>query len=339
MKLALVGEAWGAEEARTRMPFQGASGWLLNKLLDGAGIRRADCLVTNVFNLRPEPNNDIANLCGPKGESDLPPISSGKYVRRQYNEEIARLAVEITEYGPNLVVALGSTALWAFTGVGSISKNRGAVLRSNGNVHDGLSGFKLLPTYHPAAILRDYSLLPVTYADFAKASRERAFPEIRRPERRVYIEPELKDCAWFYEQCAKAKRLSIDIETRGDAITCIGFAPTISEAYVIPFEDMRKPGHSYWPNARDERMAMEWVKRICALPMPKIFQNGLYDLHFLWRRYGITVANAGEDTMLLHHALQPEAPKGLAYMGSIYTNEASWKLMRGKTDTIKREDN
>ena len=32
--------------------------------------------------------------------------------------------------------------------------------------------------------------------------------------------------------------------------------------------------------------------------------------------------------MLLHHALQPESEKGLAFLGSVYTNEASWKMMR-----------
>jgi hypothetical protein len=41
--------------------------------------------------------------------------------------------------------------------------------------------------------------------------------------------------------------------------------------------------------------------------------------------------------MLLHHALYPEAQKSLGYMGSLYTDEGSWKQMRGKT-TIKRED-
>jgi hypothetical protein len=43
--------------------------------------------------------------------------------------------------------------------------------------------------------------------------------------------------------------------------------------------------------------------------------------------------------MLLHHALQPESEKSLGFLGSIYTGEASWKLMRqrGKT-TIKRDE-
>ena len=70
----------------------------------------------------------------------------------------------------------------------------------------------------------------------------------------------------------------------------------------------------------------------------KIFQNGLYDISFLWRAYGIGVRGAEEDTMLLHHALYPESLKGLGFLGSIYCDEGAWKGMRKGTETIKRED-
>jgi uracil-DNA glycosylase family 4 len=52
--IAIVGEAWGEQEERARAPFVGASGYELTRMLDEAGIRRADCFLTNVFNLRPE---------------------------------------------------------------------------------------------------------------------------------------------------------------------------------------------------------------------------------------------------------------------------------------------
>jgi hypothetical protein len=73
--------------------------------------------------------------------------------------------------------------------------------------------------------------------------------------------------------------------------------------------------------------------------MGKTFQNGLYDISFLWRSYGLRVRNPEHDTMLLHHALQPESPKGLDFLGSVYTEEASWKLMRPRgKQTIKRDE-
>ena len=51
--IALIGEAWGAEEERAGRPFVGMAGWQLDQLLKAAGIHRSQCHVTNVFNLRP----------------------------------------------------------------------------------------------------------------------------------------------------------------------------------------------------------------------------------------------------------------------------------------------
>jgi hypothetical protein len=229
---------------------------------------------------------------------------------------------------------LGNTACWALLGSTGISKIRGTVTESS-----ILRGFKVLPTYHPAAILRQWDLRPVTVLDLAKAGRESAFPEIRRPERTVYIEPSLSDLEWYYGHYLQAaKRISFDIETSGRQITCIGFAPDEKSALVLPFVDNRRAGGSYWPDLASELQAWSFVRRVLSHPAPKVAQNGLYDIHFLWKSYGIAVTNFEDDTMLLHHALQPESEKGLAFLGSVYTNEASWKLMRKGNTTIKRDD-
>jgi hypothetical protein len=54
---------------------------------------------------------------------------------------------------------------------------------------------------------------------------------------------------------------------------------------------------------------------------------------------GFQINNMLHDTMLLHHSLFPEMLKGLGFLGSVYTNEQSWKLMsRPKTDTEKRDE-
>lgn len=94
---------------------------------------------------------------------------------------------------------------------------------------------------------------------------------------------------------------------------------------------------SYWPTAEAEVLAWRFVRRVLSLPMPKYGQNTLYDINFLWTRYGITVENYEDDTMLMHHALQPESLKGLGFLGSVYTNEGSWKLMNRRDPTVKRE--
>jgi uracil-DNA glycosylase len=350
-KISIVGEAFGEEEEKLGHPFVGTAGRELLSMLDEAGIvarpnvrwlspeilrefwlTQTEVHLTNVFNLRPGPKNDIDTLCVPKSEdrSGLPPLRAGKYIGHQYLPELSRLREELRAVKPNLVIGLGNTAAWALLGNAGISKIRGSITTAR-----LVPNQKVLPTYHPAAVLRQWDLRPVTVFDLMKARREAEFPDVRLPKRTVYIEPGLQDLEWFYVNHVLPNRyLSVDIETASDQITCIGFAPRTDLALVIPFVDLRRGGN-YWPTDTEELRAWDAVRRYLKSPCRKVFQNGLYDIHFLWRRYGLPVHNAEHDTMLLHHALHPESEKGLGFLGSVYTNEASWKLMR--TSTIKRD--
>lgn len=332
-KIAIVGEAWGADEERFRMPFVGASGNELTRMLKEAGIDRSQCFLTNVFNLRPK-NNDITTLCTDKanGITGRGPLAAGKYLRPEYAGELSRLARELRSNAPNVIIATGNTPNWFLGAIGGISKIRGAAYASPFG--------KTLPTYHPAAILRDWSLRPVTVLDFQKAARESLFPNLRRPRRTVLIPESINDLEDFYATyLIKAEELSVDIETRRTEITCLGIAPSISEALVIPFTDPRASSGSYWKSIEEELFAWRFIRKVLGSPVPKVFQNGLYDIHFLWKSYGIAVNNCADDTMLLHHSLYPESQKGLGFLGSVYTNEASWKMMRTRgKETIKKDE-
>ena len=362
--LLLLGEAFGSNEARLGFGFVGASGVELLKMLGEAGViiltsedrsylsrfwqtsnpalvdavwrLHPEVYRTNVFNLHPL-GNDIEQFCGPKATAlpGYPALTKSKYVHAKFQSEIERLADELCAINPNLVVCLGNTPLWALAGTTGISKLRGTTRLSTHTV----TGIKILPTYHPAAILRQWENRPISVADLIKAGREAAYPEIRRPEREVWIEPTLEDLYEFERRyIADSPLLSCDIETSGSLITCIGFAPTPRAILVVPFFDARRKNKSYWPTNRDERDAWGFVKRVLENQTPKLFQNGLYDIAFLLRSAGIAVRGAAEDTMLLHHALQPESLKGLGFLGSIYSDESAWKQERRGTKTIKRDE-
>jgi uracil-DNA glycosylase len=336
MNIALVGEAWGEHEARQRTAFVGPTGYLLTNLLTEAGIRRADCLLTNVFNLKPHMNK-IEYMCGPKeqGLYGYPSIMPGKFISRGFKPELDRLCKELTDARPNITVCLGNTAMWAMLGKTLMRTHRGVTQLSTHT----LAGLKVLPTYHPAALFKQFNLRPLVVMDLMKALRESASPKIQRPERHIWIEPTLEDIHEFDRRfILPCERLAVDIETAGKVITCIGFAPTADVALVIPFADARKPGRNYWVDPETYHQAVDVVQTILSRPTPKTFQNGLYDITFIWRAWGIKVRNAAEDTMLLHHALQPESLKGLGFLGSVYTDEGSWKEMRKRKTTIKRED-
>jgi uracil-DNA glycosylase len=362
-EIVIVGEAWGENEHRIREAFVGSSGIELLRMLDEGGVleltsedqnyiykfwqdrdpryidmvwrMHPEIYRTNVFNLRPH-GNKIENLCGTRQEgiSGLPSFGKSKYFRAEFAGEIDRLAAELLEQDPNLIIACGNTPCWALLGNTKISTIRGTTHLSTHTV----TGFKVLPVYHPAAVMRTWEYRPTTVADFIKAAREAKFPELRRPKREIWIDPSLDDIRRFKrEHIDNCKLLSVDIETAGRAITCIGFAPRPDIAIVIPFVKTTRFGRNYFTNPASEREAWNIITNILADPATKkTFQNGMYDIAFLWRAYGIKVIGAEHDTMLLHHALYPESEKSLGFLGSIYTDEGSWKRMR-KSETIKED--
>lgn len=96
-EVMLVGEAPGANEDRRGIPFTGQAGTILNDALERANIDRETTYITNVVHCRPlanrTPTEAEARFCG-----DL------------------WLAQEIADVQPNLVVAMGQTALRYLTG-------------------------------------------------------------------------------------------------------------------------------------------------------------------------------------------------------------------------------
>lgn len=335
-KILIVGEAPGETEEREGRPFVGASGKELDRMLAEAGLDRAAMRLTNVFLSRPK-DNKIETFMVPIKEATpeskaLGPMRAGKYCHPALLSEVRDIEAEIIATSPHLVLALGSTALWALTGESAISKFRGTVLA-------GRSGTKVLPTFHPSAVLRQWDLRSTVLSDLLKAERQSHFPEIRRPSREIWIDPSLPDIRrWMDSDLTGARLLAVDVETRNKQITEIGFAASRHRALVVPF--IRGFKEDYWKSLEEEVAAWHLVQEILLSPVEKLFQNGMYDLQYIYR-WGMRVnlgEGGGQDTMLLHHALYPELPKGLGFLGSIYTDEASWKIMRNRKDSEKADD-
>ena len=353
--IILVGEAFGEAEEESKRPFAGMSGRELFLMLGEAGFggeewsrarklfytglgwlgAREDWLraqglgMTNVLALRP-PDNKIAALCCSKKE--LPhgyshsPMDQGAYLRPEYLPELDRLRDELQQLKPNLVVALGNVACWALLGTRGISGLRGTTSQER------LTGLnlKVLPTYHPAGVMRNWSWRQIVVGDLFKSRRESGFAEIRRPERSIILNPTIEEVEeWTQVAIKSAAPLSCDTETAMGGITMVGFASSRSRAIVIPFRNFlggNGPIH-YWPSIEHEVRAWLCVRNLLLAPNPKIFQNGLYDLQY-FMRLGLRPLNCEEDTMLLHHSILPEMQKGLGFLGSVYTDEPAWKLMR-----------
>lgn len=344
-KMMLVGEAWGQEEARLHKSFVGWSGQELTRMLRDAGINRSECYLTNLFHERP-PDNDITAFCTDIKTArsidpgySLSPLQKGGYLHPQYLSNLERLAAEVEGVDPVVIVPLGGTALWALAGVSAITKHRGAVGPSS-----LCPGHKMVPTFHPASVLRSWHQRVIVVSDLIKARRECGFRDVRRPARRIRIATTVGDVRAFIDETddalareGAAALLTLDVETKNRQITDFGFALSPEDAFVIPLVDERNEDNSYW-KAHEESDIWHCIDTLCRHRIPKLGQNGLYDIQMALRCHSWQIMNYEHDTMILHHALYPEMQKDLGFLGSIYTNETAWKLMRTRTQKTEKKD-
>jgi uracil-DNA glycosylase len=126
-KLVFVGEGPGAEEDSTGRPFVGRAGQLLNKIIVAIGLKREDVYIANIVKCRP-PNN-------------RPPE------REEVDTCEPFLFRQLAFIKPKVIVALGSPAFQC------LARTRESISRARGEWRD-LNGVRLMPTFHPAFLLR-----------------------------------------------------------------------------------------------------------------------------------------------------------------------------------------
>lgn len=126
--LMFIGEGPGADEDREGEPFVGRAGKLMNMAFDGIGIKREEVYIANIVKCRPpsnrNPETDEADACI-------------DYLRNQ-----------VMLVKPKVIVLLGSVALKNILG------NEYGITASRGNWVER-KGILYMPTWHPAALLRD----------------------------------------------------------------------------------------------------------------------------------------------------------------------------------------
>lgn len=156
-RMAIVGEAPGAEEARQGRPFVGRSGRLLDESLAAVGIERAECLVANVFRRQP-PGNKIGHFFASRARARKEgrviderwgAFGTSDRLLADYSGEIEHLRETLAAYAPTVIVALGRTPTWALTGENGILTLRGTILPCR-----LVEGVEVVPTFHPSYLLR-----------------------------------------------------------------------------------------------------------------------------------------------------------------------------------------
>ena len=136
-ELMFIGEAPGADEDRAGEPFVGKAGQLLTRIIETMGYQRHDIYIANVLKCRP-------NM--PDGESgNRRPTPAEMATCLPYLEEQIRIIQ------PKVLVALGAVAMEGLV------KEQRPLRNLRGRWHS-LNGIPLMPTYHPAYLLRNQTL-------------------------------------------------------------------------------------------------------------------------------------------------------------------------------------
>lgn len=317
-KVFLVGEAPGMREDDIGKPFSGRSGSLLESILEELGQSRESVYISNAVHCRPPENRTPS--------------------AREIKQCSVYLERELRMVRPKVIVPMGNTPLKAILGKSGITKLRG-------NTFEYENGFKatVLPTFHPAAILRNPGNLDFLVEDLQKAFdlsenrvelatiKWKVFDSVKQVEKLIRIiekkkfvsfDTETNTTKWWWENCRVA-----------------GFSLAVSEGrgYFIPLDHDETPF-----TKKEQRKIVKMMNdRVFNNPeIVKLAQNTKFDMHMM-HRLGCNFSGKLHDLMYVHYLLNENDSHSLDNMTLQHTDYGEyWKevneygLKQGKACSI-----
>ncbi len=304
-KLAVIAEAPARQEMILGRPLVGPSGQLYDQLATQAKLSRRFMYLSNVCD---KPITNIKMYISIKGN-----LTALGY------EAIQRLNDELEGCEANVVVCMGNLSLKALTGQYGITKWRGSILEAT---LPSIAGKKVIPTIHPAATFKGQYLWRYNILnDLQRVKRELEFPEICLPPYNFNLDPTFSECLAWLERCLECSIIAADIEIIGRHMSRISLAINHYDCISIPFSNAR------WTPEEECQLFMA-LQRVLGDPnITKIGQNFSFDATFMMTQCSLVTRGRIEDTMVAHHIMYPDFPKGLAFLTSIHTDQRYYKGM------------
>lgn len=294
--IMIIGEAPGFREDDVSKPFAGRSGQLLRKSLEDIGLSPEQCFITNVNKCRPPDNRtpkaSEATACRPYLESELGAVH------------------------PRFILLVGNHALKAI--------KKSGILKHRGEVYQ-LGDAEVLPTVHPAAVLRNPRFEGLFKTDLARFARLVNGEESKAKKTKSYLVNNKKALETMVKACMKAKTIAYDLETNGfnefteDAqIATISLTPQEGVSFVVPI---------HHPSSRWKRP--EHVLRIIGNVLlysntKLIAHNAKFDDRWL-NQFGIPI-HADFDTMIAAHVIDENRLKGLKPLSQMLLGVDAWDI-------------
>lgn len=230
----------------------------------------------------------------------------------------ARTKLHAALAGYDVALSMGSFALWALTGETKLDLYRGTHIDC-----PFVPGLQVVPTYSPSLVARlAWAERPIVLSAMRKAKSK----FLDKP-RTIYLPDTVADLYDFSTRYIKDK-IVFDVETNVQCrITEFSLAPSSSCCLYVQLEDRAK--QSIW-SEQDELDIMLWLHWLASQPdLSWGFHNATYDLTYL-DAAGIRPRGPIFDTMLEHHAYQPEWEKSLGFLASLHVPTRAWKHLRTK---------
>jgi uracil-DNA glycosylase family 4 len=314
-KLMIIGEAPGKHEDEQMTPFVGPTGAMLDSYLNGAGISRSECFITNVVKYRP-PFNDLKKL-------NLIGVDVDESIKDLWENEIKILK-------PNAILAVGDLALRATTNFSGILNYRGSILRAI----DGRT--KVIPTIHPAALFSrfspgedakgglDYVYHKFIQSDICRAVEESQSRELDLPARNLRVIRNSLELFRFFRDYEHLDKAASDIESVNCIPVCIGFAFNRSHAVSVPL--LKNFGSIELTSMSMSELVECWRIVDAQLRRLRIVgHNFKYD-EFKLNLCGFEIPNVVSDTLIKLRVIFPEMPeKKLSTAASLWTREPYYK--------------
>lgn len=270
-RIALIGEAPGANELIEGKPFIGMSGQLLSKMLTRLKVDESSVWISNA----------VLCKCVDATGQNRPPTPT------EIDCCKPRLLAELRAHSVRRVVTLGASPLNVFapSKIG-VTKRRGRVLQAE--------GFEIMPTFHPAYILRDHNRFPELYKDLKTALTVAKIETTPLPQFKTTVAKDKLHAERIINLLRQSKQseLVCDLETTGfnfvtDKIICVILAVALDDIYILPIEFVNA---FQLFHLLDEKIVVN--------------HNIKFDLKFLRKFLGALPPELRvRDTMLAHYAL------------------------------------
>lgn len=346
--IAILGEAWGSEEEKKQRPFVGYSGQELDRILAECGIARDDCFCTNIIAKKPY-NNELRRLfykTKPAKKENRECIG-GLYPKPEIMQGLEILRQQLKVVQPKVIIALGNYPLWALTDGCFSLGNQGIPKDPEGTwkvptgitqwrgsqltTREDMGSFLMVPTYHPAAVMRQWPWRADLKHDILHRAKPGAEGKWKKPEYNFIIRPSFETVIAKLELLLQVAAINLeplelawDLETHAGNIDCLGIATSPRDAICIPFMDVEAPYH-YW-SSEEEFAIICLIRELFLHPNVNLFgQNISYDLQYT-ALYWWLLPKTAFDTMIAQHLCWPGRQKALYYISSMYCEyHVYWK--------------